>query len=70
MRRIGMLATCAADGGQGDIHPITNAALAWADGRIAWVGRDEDLPAAYAEEVPANIGVRTPLVVPGLIAGG
>jgi len=67
MRRIGMLATCAADGGQGDIHSITNAALAWADGRIAWVGRDEDLPAEYAEETPANLGMSTPLVIPGLI---
>lgn len=67
MRRIGTLATCAAEGGQGDIHPITNAALAWRDGRIAWVGPDADLPPEYADEVPTNIGSRTPLVIPGLI---
>ena len=67
IRHIGVLATCAADGGQGDIHPITNGALAWAEGRIAWAGRDEDLPSQYAEERPANLGMPTPLVIPGLI---
>ena len=59
--------TCAADGGQGDIHPISNAALVWQDGRIVWVGPDARLPPEYADEPPANIGVGTPLVIPGLI---
>ena len=67
IRRIGTLVTCAADGGQGDIHPISNAALVWQDGRIVWVGPDARLPPEYADEPPANIGVRTPLVIPGLI---
>ena len=67
LRHIGVLVTCAAEGGQGDIHPITNAALAWADGSIAWVGPDEGLPPEYAEEVPLNRSVSTPLVIPGLI---
>ena len=67
MRRIGMLATCAAEGGQGDIHPIANAALAWRDGRIAWVGPDAALPAEYAREEPIYLASSDTLVIPGLI---
>lgn len=67
MRRIGMLATCAAEGGQGDIHPIVNAALAWRDGRIVWVGPDAALPAAYAREEPIYLASSDTLVIPGLI---
>lgn len=67
MRRIGMLATCAARGGQGDIHPIANAALAWRDGRIAWVGPDAELPAEYANDSPEYVDRSKPLVIPGLV---
>ncbi|HEX6809317.1 MAG TPA: imidazolonepropionase [Gemmatimonadaceae bacterium] len=67
MRRIGMLATCAAEGGQGDIHPIANAALAWRDGRIVWVGPDAALPAEYAREEPIYLASSDTLVIPGLI---
>lgn len=66
MRNIGVLATCAAEGGQGDIHPITNAALAWEGGRITWVGRDEDLPGQYAED-SLYIGQSGMLIIPGLV---
>jgi len=61
-----MLATCAAQGGQSDIHAIANAALVWREGRIAWAGPDAALPAAYAREEPlmASPGA---LVIPGLI---
>jgi imidazolonepropionase len=65
MRRIGLLATCASEGGQGDVHPIRNAALAWRDGRIAWVGPDADLPREYAAEAPTDLSAA--LVIPGLI---
>lgn len=62
-----MLATCAADGGQGDIHPIANAALAWRDGRIAWVGPNAALPAEYAADELIYSGSSRTLVIPGLI---
>jgi imidazolonepropionase len=62
-----MLATCAADGGQGDVHPIANAALAWRDGRIAWVGPDAALPAEYVMDEPTSRGSSRTLVIPGLI---
>ena len=62
---IGLLATCRAEGLQGDIHPIPHAALAWDDGRIVWVGPDSDLPARFQASEPLNAGGR--LVIPGLV---
>jgi imidazolonepropionase len=65
-----MLATCAAAGGQGDIHAIENAALAWRDGRITWVGPDAALPAEFASEERVFLGAAfgsSQLVIPGLI---
>jgi imidazolonepropionase len=66
LANIGQLATCRADGGQGDIHVIPHAAMAWDnDGVIRWVGGEKELPAEYraAERWDAGGG----LVVPGLI---
>jgi imidazolonepropionase len=65
LRNIGLLATCRAEGLQGDIHPIPHAALAWDDGRIVWVGPDSDLPARFQASEPLNAGGR--LVIPGLV---
>ncbi len=65
LRNIGMLATCRPEGGQGEIHAIDAAALAWEDGRIAWTGAESELPAEYAS-VPAD-DARGRLVVPGLV---
>jgi imidazolonepropionase len=62
---IAQLATCRAEGGQGQVHPIDDAALVWEDGRIVWVGRRGELPPAYraAERLDAGGG----LVIPGLV---
>jgi imidazolonepropionase len=63
---IGQLATCRAEGGQGDIHLIPAAAMAWDDqGVIRWVGPEKALPAEYrgAERLDAD----GRLVIPGLI---
>jgi imidazolonepropionase len=62
---IAQLATCRAAGGQGQVHPIDDAALVWEDGRIVWVGRRDELPPAYraAERLDAGGG----LVIPGLV---
>lgn len=59
------LATCHADGEQGDVHPIDNAALVWREDTIEWVGREEELPAQYRDDERVDAGGR--LVVPGLI---
>ncbi len=66
LANIGQLATCRAEGGQGDTHVIANAAMAWdAHGRISWIGAERDLPAAYASAERIDAGGR--LVIPGLI---
>jgi imidazolonepropionase len=65
LRGIGMLATCGEGGGQGDIHPIHDAALAW-DGRVVrWAGPAGALPAELRNAPSDDAGGR--LVVPGLV---
>jgi imidazolonepropionase len=62
---IAQLATCRAEGGQGEIHAIPDGALAWEGERIVWAGRERDLPqgVAGAERIDAGGG----LVIPGLV---
>src|SRR5262245_16723884 len=67
LRNIGMLAACRAEGGQSEIHPVAAAALAFRDGRIAWVGREADLPAS--EDDGQAWDAAGGLVVPGLVDG-
>ena len=65
LTNIGELATCRADGGQGDVHLIPRAALAWEGERITWLGPQDQLPSTYAglERVDAH----GKLMVPGLV---
>jgi len=65
LSNIGLLATCAAGGGQGDVHPIPRAAVAWEGEIIRWVGPERDLPAALQGAERWDAGGR--LVVPGLV---
>lgn len=65
LSNIGLLATCAAPGGQGDVHRIPRAAVAWEGETIRWVGPEVDLPAAFAGTERWDAGGR--LVVPGLV---
>lgn len=65
LRNIGLCATCAPAGGQGEIHPIRDAALAWRDGTLRWVGPARDLPASEDDGDGRDAGGG--LVVPGLI---
>ncbi len=62
---IAQLATCGAEGGQGEIHPIADAALVWEGETIRWVGARRELPEAYAgaKRIDAGGG----LVIPGLV---
>lgn len=62
---IGMLATCAAPGGQGELHLVPRAAVAWEGERIAWVGPEAELPARWREVERIDAGGR--LVIPGLV---
>jgi imidazolonepropionase len=50
---------------QSDIGLIHNAAVVWQGETITWVGREGDLPAAYASEERVDAGGR--LVIPGLV---
>jgi len=65
LENIAQLATCRADGAQGDIHAIADGAVAWDGDTIRWVGARRELPAAFAsaERLEAGGG----LVVPGLV---
>lgn len=65
LANISQLATCRAEGGQGDIHGISNAAMVWEDGIVAWVGPEKDLPSKYYATERLDAGGR--LVIPGLI---
>jgi imidazolonepropionase len=62
---IGLLATCRDEGGQGAIHQIPHAALAWRGTDIAWVGPAAALPNEYRDD--ERIDAEGRLVVPGLI---
>ena len=66
LANIGQLATCRAEGGQGDIHAIRDAAMAWDDdGVIRWVGPEKELPGEYRRAERIDAGGR--LVIPGLV---
>jgi imidazolonepropionase len=60
-----MLATCAPEGGQGEVHSIPDAALAWDKGLVSWVGPERELPHDYQSWENWDAGGR--LIVPGLV---
>ena len=65
LRNIGTLYACRAEGGQGEVHPIPRAALAWQGDTVTWVGPETQVPEALKNEPALNAGGR--LVVPGLV---
>jgi imidazolonepropionase len=65
LHNIAQLATCRAEGGQGDIHAVPNAAMAWDGGVIRWVGPEKELPAEYRRAERIDAAGR--LVIPGLV---
>jgi imidazolonepropionase len=65
LENIAQLATCRAEGGQGEIHAIPDAALVWEGETIAWAGARRDLPAAFRDAEALDAGGR--LVIPGLV---
>ncbi|HJR15726.1 MAG TPA: imidazolonepropionase [Gemmatimonadales bacterium] len=62
---ISQLATCRAEGGQGDIHPVADAALAWEGDSVRWAGAEKELPEEFHGAERLDAGRR--LVIPGLI---
>lgn len=65
LHNISQLATCRAEGAQGDIHPIADAALVWEGENVRWVGPRRELPAEFAAAERLDAGGR--LVIPGLV---
>jgi imidazolonepropionase len=65
LHNISQLATCRADGGQGEIHTISDAALVWEGETIRWVGSRADLPAEFRAAERTDAGGA--LVIPGLV---
>lgn len=65
LTNIGFLATCEDEDGQSDIHPIKNAAIAWEEDTISWVGSESDLPSEYEDKEQLDADEK--MVIPGLI---
>jgi imidazolonepropionase len=62
---IGCLYRCLDGGKQSDVHMLENAAVAWEDGIITWVGPQAGLPAQYAGALQHSAGGSP--VIPGLV---
>jgi imidazolonepropionase len=65
LRNISQLATCPPGHPQADAGLISQAALAWQDGTVRWVGPYNQLPADFTGESVIDCEHR--LVVPGLV---
>lgn len=65
LKNIGYLATCRDDGGQAEIYPLKNAAVAWQNGTIRWVGKETELPEKFAND--QSFDAHGKMVIPGLV---
>ncbi len=65
LTNIARLYQCRAEGGQGAVHPIAAAALAWQGDTIRWVGPAAAMPAEFRSVAPEDAEGR--IVVPGLV---
>ena len=65
LENIAQLATCRPEGGQGEIHPVADAAMVWSGTTIRWVGPQSELPEEYRRATRFD-GQRG-TVVPGLV---
>jgi len=65
LQNIAQLAACRTEGGQGEIHPIADAALVWEGDSIVWVGPRAELPTRFSSAEALDAGGGT--VVPGLV---
>lgn len=65
LKNIGVLYTCKDEGKQSDIYPIKQAAMAWTDNKIKWVGHETEIPEKFYNEDVYDAGGN--MVIPGLI---
>ena len=65
LANISQLSTCRAEGGQGDIHTVADAAVVWEGDTIRWVGARRALPSEYRDAEVHDAGGA--LVIPGLV---
>ena len=65
LRNIRTLVTCEDKGTQSELSKIDNAAIAWKNDTIAWLGPDSDLPEEYQQDESIDAGGC--VVTPGLI---
>lgn len=65
LRNIGRLARCSAAGAASDLHVVSDAALAWENGRLLWAGPERDLPDGLRGMAMEDAGGA--LVIPGLV---
>lgn len=65
LQNISQLATCPPLGEQQDAGLIRNAALAWRNQEVLWVGPHHEMPAEFRHEPVTDCGGR--LVIPGLV---
>lgn len=66
LRNVGLLATCPADGGRGEIGGIRAAALAWEGETIRWGGPEAELPHRFRDG-ERTLDAEGGLVIPGLV---
>ena len=66
LENIGQLATCRAEGGQGEIHAIADAALVW-EGDTHPLGRAPSASCRRSIAAPSAIDAGGGLVIPGLV---
>jgi len=65
LKNISTLYTCKDEGLQRDVHPIKDAAIAWDDGVVQWVGKEAGLPATYKSHELLDAGGK--IAIPGLV---
>ncbi|MGF1669311.1 MAG: imidazolonepropionase [Balneolaceae bacterium] len=65
LKNISILYTCRGEGTQADVHPVSEAAIAWKGETIEWAGSESGLPKKYASESSFDAGGK--MVIPGLI---
>ncbi len=65
LKNISTLYTCRDVGNQSDVHPIRQAAIAWDNETIQWVGKESELPAKYNTIEVFDAGGK--IVIPGMV---
>lgn len=65
LKNISTLYRCPDKGRQSELFPVKNSALIWEDDRIVWVGKEENIPEKFTEEIV--IDAEGAIVIPGLI---